>query len=34
MTLQERKDKSDIIAKRGDLVYKKLFLLVALAGSS
>ena len=34
MTLQERKDKSDIIAKRGDLVYKKLFLLVAVAGSS
>ena len=34
MTLQERKDTADIIAKRGDLVYKKLFLLLAVAGSS
>jgi len=34
MTLQERKDKADIIAKRGDLIYKKLLLLVAVAGGS
>jgi len=34
MTLQERKDKADIIAKRGDLVYKKLFLLLAIAGGT
>lgn len=34
MTLQERKDKADIIAKRGDLIYKKLLLLIAVAGGS
>jgi hypothetical protein len=34
MTLQERKDKADIIAKRGDLLYKKLLLLLAIAGGS
>ncbi|MFA5234094.1 MAG: hypothetical protein WC390_06800 [Sulfurimonas sp.] len=34
MTLQERKDKADIIAKRGELIYKKLLLLVAIAGGS
>ena len=34
MTLQERKDKADVIAKRGDLIYKKLILLVAIAGGS
>jgi len=28
MALQERKDKADIIAKRGDLIYKKLLLLI------
>ena len=34
MTLQERKDKADVVAKRGDLIYKKLILLVAIAGGS
>jgi len=32
MTLQERKDKADIIAKEADIVYKKSFLLLASAG--
>lgn len=32
MTLQERKDKADIIAKEADVVYKKSFLLLASAG--
>ena len=32
MTLQERKDKVDIIAKEADVVYKKSFLLLASAG--
>jgi len=34
MTLQERKDKADIIIKRGDLIYKKLLILIAIAGGS
>ena len=41
MTLQERKDKADIIAKeadviakQGDLVYKKLIIMTAIAGGS
>ena len=41
MTLQERKDKADVItkeadviAKQGDLVYKKLIILAAIAGGS
>lgn len=34
MTQQERKDKVDIITKRGDLIYKKLLLLIAIAGGS
>jgi len=34
MTLQDKKDKADIISKRGDLIYKKLFLLLAIAGGS
>lgn len=34
MTLRDRKDKADIISKRGDLIYKKLFLLLAIAGGS
>ena len=29
MTLQERKDKADIIAKEAEIVYKKSFLLLA-----
>lgn len=32
MTLQERKDKADNIAKEADLVYKKSFLLLAASG--
>ena len=34
MTLQERKDKADIIAKEGDLVYKKLIIMTVIAGGS
>ena len=34
MTLQERKDTADIIGKHGDLVYKKLIVLTAIAGGS
>lgn len=34
MILQERKDKADIVSKRGDLIYKKLILLLAIAGGS
>lgn len=34
MSLQERKDKADVISKRGDLVYKKLLILTAIAGGS
>ncbi len=41
MTLQERKDtvdiiakKADVIAKQGDLIYKKLIVLTAIAGGS
>jgi hypothetical protein len=34
MNLQERKDKADIISKRGDLIYKKLLILTAIAGGS
>lgn len=33
MTLQERKDKADIIAKEADVVYKKLFVLMAVSGA-
>ena len=33
MTLQERKDKADIIAKEADIVYKKLFVLMAVSGA-
>jgi hypothetical protein len=33
MTLQERKDKADIIAKEADIVYKKLFALMAVSGA-
>jgi hypothetical protein len=32
MTLQERKDKADIIAKKGDIIYKKMVVLLASAG--
>jgi hypothetical protein len=32
MTLQERKDKADIISKEADVVYKKSFLLLASTG--
>ncbi len=34
MTLRECKDKADIVAKRGELIYKKLLVLVAIAGGS
>ena len=34
MNLQESKDKVDIIAKRGDLIYKKLLVLTAISGGS
>ncbi len=33
MTLQERKDKADIIAKEADIVYKKLFVPMAVSGA-
>jgi len=33
MTLQERKDKADIIAKEADIIYKKIFVLMAVSGS-
>jgi len=33
MTLQDRKDKADIIAKEADIVYKKLFVLMAVTGA-
>ena len=33
MTLQERKDKADIIAREADIVYKKLFVLMAVSGA-
>ena len=33
MTLQERKDKADIIVKEADIVYKKLFVLMAVSGA-
>ncbi|MDP2893752.1 MAG: hypothetical protein Q8N78_05225 [Sulfurimonas sp.] len=33
MTLQERKDSADIIAKEADIVYKKLFVLMAVSGA-
>ncbi|MEK6659694.1 MAG: hypothetical protein AABY36_08455 [Campylobacterota bacterium] len=33
MTLQERKNKVDIIAKEADVVYKKLFVLMAISGA-
>ncbi|MDQ1338990.1 MAG: hypothetical protein QG567_139 [Campylobacterota bacterium] len=32
MTLQERKDRADIIAKEAEIVYKKSFLLLASSG--
>ncbi len=32
MTLQERKDKADIISKKGDIIYKKMVVLLASAG--
>jgi len=34
MTLQERKDKADIIAKQSEVVNKKLFVYLAIAGGS
>ena len=34
MTLQERKDTADIISKYGELIYKKLIILSAIAGGS
>jgi len=33
MTLQERKDTADIIAKEADIVYKKIFILMAVSGA-
>ncbi|ABB45227.1 hypothetical protein Suden_1953 [Sulfurimonas denitrificans DSM 1251] len=33
MTLQERKDKADIIAKKSDIIYKKMVVLLASAGA-
>lgn len=33
MNLQERKDKADIISKEADVVYKKIFILMAVAGA-
>ncbi|MFA6136907.1 MAG: hypothetical protein WC667_02350 [Sulfurimonas sp.] len=33
MTLQERKDTADIIVKEADIVYKKLFVLMAVSGA-
>ncbi len=33
MTLQERKDKADIIAKEADIVYKKIVVLMATTGA-
>jgi hypothetical protein len=33
MTLQERKDKADIISKEADIVYKKIFILMAIDGA-
>ncbi len=32
MTLQERKDTADIIAKKSDIIYKKMVVLLASAG--
>ena len=32
MTLQERKDKADIISKKSDIIYKKMVVLLASAG--
>ena len=33
MTLQERKDRADIIAKEADIVYKKIFVIMAVNGA-
>jgi hypothetical protein len=33
MTLQERKDKADIISKKSDIIYKKMVVLLASAGA-
>jgi len=33
MTLQEQKDKADIISKEADIVYKKIFILMAVNGA-
>ena len=33
MTLQERKDTADIIAKEAEIVYKKIFILMAVNGA-
>ena len=33
MTLQERKDKADIISKKSDIIYKKMVILLASAGA-
>ena len=33
MNLQERKDKADIISKEADIVYKKIFILMAVTGA-
>lgn len=34
MTLQERKDKADIVSKQSEIVNKKIFLYLAIAGGS
>ncbi len=34
MNKDERKEKADIIAKRGELIYKKLIILTAIGGGS
>lgn len=34
MTLEERKDKADIISKEAEIVYKKSFLLLASTGGA
>jgi hypothetical protein len=33
MNLQERKDKADIVSKEADIVYKKIFILMAVTGA-
>ncbi len=34
MTLQQRKDKADIIAKQSEVINKKIFIYLAIAGGS